>query len=232
MDRNQSLGLALATSAVLGLSACGGNDVASPTGGGTSTMGPITPAAVACTAPTLAELGRPAVYSTPCLATGASTSSRYDFQAVDGNSSCCASQIVKVDFGNATCASAGTRVSFATARTVPAATTTTMAAIAADGITPVTGSGRTVTVSNFTADSGEGLTAFAPGIPFVANGDYVLCKTTPPSTTTMRALNTFNGNQGRNASMTPTFVLRASNVGSNAINTTFGFDGGTFVDGF
>jgi hypothetical protein len=208
MDHSQSLGLALATTAVLGLSACGGsNDVATNTPA----------AAVACTAPDVStDFAYGTGYASVCVpASSGGGSSRYD-AVFYGNSS--AVNLYKVDFSNATCTENATNPAFASARANFASSTTTVAGLGADGVTPVTGSGRTVTLSMF---SGEG--TFPAGTPFIGDGQYVLCKTTPASTTTSRTLSSFQAGEG--VVFTPTFTLRASNVGTNAINTGFGFDG-------
>jgi hypothetical protein len=224
MDKKQAFSLALA-SITLGLTACGGVDsvpiggTTTATGGGTSTMPPITPAAVACTAPELSEIVSSNFASVCIPASSGGTSSRFDM-ATFGSSGV---EVSKMDFSNASCTTGGVRVGQAGAQWTISPTTTTVASLAADGITPVTGTARTVTLSSFFTNSGS----FAPGTPLVTTGTYTICKTTPASTTTLRALVNYRAN-GIGTEMTPTFVLRSSVAGSSAINTGFGFEGGTF----
>jgi hypothetical protein len=222
MDRNHLFSMAL-TAATLGLTACGGsNDVASTTtGGGTSTTAPITPAAVACTAPDVSEIASgPYVgsdYASVCIPnTDGSGSSRYDVRVYG---TCSGSRLSKMDFTDAACTTGASESASVSGRIQIASNTTTVASLAADGVTPVTGSGRTVsfTVNNYPSGT------FPAGVPLVTNGIYTLCKTTPPSTTTTRITYDFNG--GGDRQFTPAFVLRSSNADTNAINTALGFEG-------
>lgn len=204
MDRSHAFSAALAA-ATLGLTACGGTDT------------PVSTAAVSCTAPDVStDLAYGTGYASVCIpASSGGGSSRYD-AVFFGNSS--QARLSKIDFANANCTGAASRVADASATANFASSTTTVASLGVDGVTSVSGSGRTVTLSMF---SGEG--TFPSGTPFLSNGQYVLCKSTPASTTTARTVNSFEASEG--FVFTPTFVLRASNVGTNAINTGFGFDG-------
>jgi hypothetical protein len=185
MDHSQSLGLALATTAVLGLSACGGsNDV-------TSTSSTVPPAAVACTAPDASEFDGYAQFASVCIpATTGGGSSRYDLLSFNATSG---GQVVRVDFSNATCTgSAGVAVATAPIQNKTfASNTSTVASLGADGITPTTGSVRTVSV---TIGSVYGTGTFPTGVPLLNTGVYTLCKTTPPSVTSTRTIESLRGN--------------------------------------
>lgn len=219
MNKKQAFSLALA-SITLGLTACGGTDgvPASTTGSGTTTTAPITPTAVACTAPDLADFNYGSAYVSACVpAASGVTSSRYD-AIFFGNSS--QARVTKVDFANASCTGTGTYFGDRYATANFASGTTTVASLGADGITPVSGFGRTLTL---TMSAGEG-SALPSEIPLLTDGAYVLCKSSPPSSTSMRTISSFESGGG-NYEFTPTFSLKASSVGTNAINTGFGFDG-------
>jgi hypothetical protein len=220
MERTQLFSMALAA-ATLGLTACGGNDgvatTTTPGATGTTTV-VVTAAAVACEAPDVdADLAYGSSFSSVCVPASSSASSRYDAAFYGNNSSVF---LYKVDFANATCTGNGTSNAFAQAVVNFASATTTVASLGTDGVTQVTGSGRTVTLTMF---GGEGQESFPAGTPLLGNGAYVLCKSTP-STTAMRTISSFNS-QGQTYTFTPSFSLKASNVGTSNINTGFGFDG-------
>lgn len=220
MERNHLFSMALAA-ATLGLTACGGNDIVPTSGGGTTTVPPITPATVACAAPTVAEIAsgpfNGSQYASVCIpAASGSGSSRYDIN-VFGTAS--GVRLNKMDFTNALCSVGGASAGSAFGSIQIASNTTTVASLGTDGITPVTGSGRTV---NFTI-SGTVTGTFPAGVPLLTSGIYTFCKTTPPSTTASRIVTRFG--DGSNREFTPAFVLRSSSVDASAINTAFGFDG-------
>jgi hypothetical protein len=222
MDRNHLFSMALAA-ATMGLTACGGSDgVATTPGTGGTTTATVTPATVACEAPSQSEFANYTGLASVCIpADTGGGSSRYDLQSYNATSG---GQVVKVDFSNATCTgNAGVAVATASIQNKTfASNTTTVAALGADGITPTTGSVRTVsfTISNVTG-------TFPAGVPLLSSGVYALCKTTPPSTTATRTIESVTGN-GFSTSFAPTYVLRVSNVNSAPINTGFGFDGAYF----
>jgi hypothetical protein len=230
MERNQLFSMALAA-ATLGLTACGGSDgVATTPGTGGTTTVVVTPATVACEAPTFQEVGQSNSFASVCFpAQSGTSSSRYDLHTFG----CSRARVTKVDFpSSSSCVGDSTTNTVAAAlefMVLVSSSTTTVASLAADGITPVTGSGRTVTLGEIVGGSGS---TFPSGIPLTSGGAYVVCKTTPASTTTARILPNFSDFVGSGYSvgtMTATFVLRSSAAGTSTINTAFGFDGGQFT---
>jgi hypothetical protein len=219
MNKKQAFSLALA-SITLGLTACGGTDgvPATATGSGTTTTAPITPAAVACTAPTDDEFNTGFIYASACIpnASGGG-SARYDLR--NSFRSASAADFMKVDFSNATCTSPSSGSTEFIAGAYANSGTATVASLGVDGVTPVTGEGRSVTVYRVDGST----SGFAASTPFTSTGTYVVCKTTLPNTTAARTVDNFRG--GGQITFTPTFVLRASPVGTNTIETRFGFDG-------
>jgi hypothetical protein len=222
MEHNQIFSLALAA-ATASLTACGGSDSV------TSTSAPITPATVACEPPARNEL-RDFLFVSACVpdqATG--RSSRYDLSN-DGST---LTTLNKIDFSDSSCTTGATLgASLALDSSVGSENTTTIGRFAADGVTPVTGSGREITFRyRAMYDTDEELaTALAPfprNFPFFpasrfAAATYVVCKTTPPSTTTARVLQ-YPG--GSTRTFTPDFALRTSAAGTTTINLAFGLDG-------
>ena len=204
MNRQRLFSMALAA-ATAGLTACGGGNDVTPV------------ASVACEAPDVDELRFGRTYVSACVpASSGPGASRYDAQFSGSGA-----YLVKVDFSNASCTGEGTQEARASATMSIADGTTTVAALGADGVTSVTGAGRTVTLG-FVVSNGT----FPSGTPLISAGSYVLCKSTPASTSAMRTVSSFQGDNGSSFTFTPTFALRASNVDGNAINTNFGFDGG------
>jgi hypothetical protein len=213
MNRSHAFSAALAV-ATLGLTACGGSDAPLPEGSPPAQP----PAAVACTAPDTADFAFDKAYASVCIpATTGGGSSRYDLDSFGSGA-----QVYKMDFSNATCTGVGTQAGQASVGWTVASGTTTVASLAADGITPVTGSARSVTVNRIFGSSGT----FTSGTPLVTTGTYSICKTTPASSATARQLPNFT-NTSDGAQITATFVLRSSAAGATAINTAFGFEGGT-----
>jgi hypothetical protein len=176
---------------------------------------------VACTAPDPTDYDGKG-YVSACLP-GATTGTSYRVDAEVYNSFAYVSQ---ANFAASTsCAGTATQAAYASGPASYATGTTSLPTLAADGVTPVTGSGRTVTIS-ITSQSG---TFAASSTPLSTTGTYTLCKTSP-STTASTTVNAFSASNGYNPSFTPTLALSVSAAGTRTINTALRLNGNFFVD--
>jgi hypothetical protein len=214
MHGTQKIGLLMATVAVL--AACGATSeplsgLSPPPPPAPGAPPPPPPPAVACTAPDpVQELGNRSFVG-PCLPNlKAVTSQRTDFfvgsDFVDeytinytDSASCQGSNTVATNFYD--------KADIGTA---------TLASIAADGVTPVTGTGYQMEV-NFTDSTGVGSTS-----TFGTTGSttFTLCKSAP-STATLNVSPYFNNFP---QTITPTFSIRLSLPNTPTIVTTPVFD--------
>lgn len=208
---HRPLKITLSVLALAALIACGGND-------------PV--ASVDCSPISAADLPQNN-FASACIP-GTNSSRRYDgyLYLADGSSNSYL-QVTEVNFAPSTSCSGTVTSSPSMYTGLTQGGTTTLAALGADGVTRVTGTGRVMTL-----DAGESVegTAFSGSLPFglslgesATTQTFALCKRAP-STTASRTIDKPFGNSW-SATFTPTFALSGSSLNQTSINTGFSLDG-------